>query len=100
MRWNRMLLVGSLALALSGCGVLATTSSGSRDAKLALPACPPDQVTLEYGWAGPRSASLPDGRVLQIFAMASDDVDTLNRWMDGWRRCAWERGVVIEEANK
>ena len=100
MRWNRMLLVGSLALALSGCGVLATTSSGSRDATLALPACPPDQVTLEFGWVGPRPASLPDGRVLQIFAMASDDVDTLNRWMDGWRRCAWQRGVVIEEANK
>ena len=100
MHWNRMLLVGSLALTLSGCGALATTSSGSRDAKLVLPACPPDQMTLEFGWIGPRPASLPDGRALQVFAMTSDDVDTLNRWMDGWRRCAHGRGIVIEEANR
>jgi len=58
-------------------------------------------VTLEFGWLGPRPAFGADGRVVaQVFAMTGDDRETLDRWMDGWRRCAWQRGVVIEEANK
>jgi hypothetical protein len=88
-------------MALSGCASLGAISSGnSRDAKLLLPACPPDQVTLEFGWLGPRPATAADGRVLQIFGMTSDDRLSFELWTDRWRRCAFERGIVIEEANR
>ena len=99
-RWTMKLLVAGLALTLFGCGSLGTTSGGSRDAKLALPACPPDQVTLEFGWIGPKAGAGADGRVHQIFGITSDDRLVYESWVDKWRRCAWERGVVIEEANK
>ena len=93
-------MVGSLAMALSACGVLATTSGGSRTAKLAFPACPPDQVTLELGWIGPHTGTNAAGRAFQIFGMTSDDRLAFELWTDKWRRCAFERGIVIEEANR
>ena len=100
MTYRRMLMVGSLALTLFGCGVLGTTSGGSRTAKLALPACPPDQVTLEHGWLGPHVATRADGKTVVLFAMTTDDRQDFERWTDQWRRCAFERGIVIEEANR
>ena len=100
-RWTMKLLVAGLALTLFGCGSLGAVSGGSRrDAKLALPACPPDQVTLEHGWLGPHVATRADGKTVVLFAMTTDDRQDFERWTDQWRRCAFERGIVIEEANR
>lgn len=99
--WKMKLMAVVLVMIVSGCASLGAISSGNgRDAKLALPACPPDQVTLEFSWIGPKQGTLPDGRPISIFGITADDRLTLELWMDHWRRCALERGIVIEEANR
>ena len=88
-----------LIVTLSGCGVLATKSSG-RDVQLPLPSCPPVEVILDHGWLGPQTKSQPDGTARILFAMTLEDRAVFLRWNEAWRRCAIERGIVIEEANR
>lgn len=83
----------------SGCAG-SVLGGGSRTAKLPLPACPPEQVQLKYGWSRPQTYPLPSGEALIVYMLESQDRESYLRWVDGWVQCARAARIVIEEANR
>ena len=104
------MLIG-LSLLFSACASLP-----GRTARLPLPECPPETVSLQAGWLGQiggepfriplkSQPGLPaDGRQagveLLMWGMLAEDRVALERWIVDWQTCAKARGAVIEEVNK
>lgn len=75
--------------ATSGCG--SVLGPAGRTAKLPLPVCPPERVTVGTGFVPTGDGGL---------RITEREWRIVNAWIDDWQDCAKKRGLVIEEANR